>query len=386
MTIQQNQQVELMTTMLEHFRWRRSGGIDGSFEVWLSSDGKNEIVLPLDPTRADFNRLLAIAESQIGQKLGNEGHRYRELLEVSEASALDEAHWHKETTVAAGLIPWGQGELLYASARSMLLASAKSTREPKMYHGNASSFLAKRFLDECLMGQTGVGSFIITAHTPAKKRFHFSKRSEEIADVAPPSQLETTSGRDIMDTFQNALELARTCLDEYRTRQSLEVFVEAVPLGLSYEFVKALSETALAGDAGIQLIRDEPSVKRVQKVFSFDAVEAPVLEKVAVRFAQAYEPAEVTLVGEVVLLSHVPHSENHVVRLVAESGSYVNTARIRMDAEQYALALEAHRTNRRIQVSGRIEREGNFHWIYAPRDIHIVGEPRWDVDEDPLFT
>jgi hypothetical protein len=382
--VDQNQ-VDLMATLLDHFDWHRVGGMPGLFDVWAAADGKSEVVLPLDPARADFARLLAVAEREVSARLGGEGSRYLELLKISEAAALEQTHWQKQTSVSAGLIPWDQGEILYASARGMLLASAKSTREPKMYHGNSSAFLAKRFMEECLMGQTAVGSFIITAHTPSDMRFHLSKTSEDNAHIATPNQIQTASGREIMDTFERGLELARECLDQYRTRPNLDVFVEAVPLGLSYEFVKALGETARDGDAAIEVIRGEASRPRAQREFVFDAVEAPILDNVAVRFSQAYEPTDVTLTGDVVVLSHVASSEDRVIRLHTDPGSYVNRARVRLNAKQYALALEAHRSDQRIQISGRLEREGNVYWLYAPNDIRIIGETRPGFKTETLF-
>lgn len=386
MTLHQGHQVEAMTEVLIRFQWRRSGGVPGVFDVWEAEDGRGQIMLPLDPERPDFERLFSVAQRQVSERLGDRALRYLELIEMSQEAALDQTQWQKQTTVAAGLIPWSQGELLYASARSMLLASAKSTREQKMYHGNGGAFIAKRFMDDCFMGQTAVGSFIITAHTPADKKFHFTKRSEEEARFATPSQIEATSGGEIMNTFQHALEVTRECLDEYKKRPTLEVFVEGVPYGLSYEFVKALGEAVRDGDAAIEVLRGVSiASNREHKEFTFDASEAPLLANVSDRFAQAYEPTDVTLIGEVILLSHASSSAERVIRLVADPGSYVRKARVKLDAQQYALALEAHSADQKLSVSGRLEREGNLHWMYSARDVQIVGNVRGDIEEPALF-
>ena len=73
-----------------------------------------------------------------------------------------------------------------------------------MYHGNASAYIAKQFIDDCYMGQTAIGSYVITAHTQAEKRFHLSKRSEDIS-VQTPRHSEELSGREILQTFECSL-------------------------------------------------------------------------------------------------------------------------------------------------------------------------------------
>lgn len=373
--------VEVMEAVLSRFNWRRSGGMRGLFTVWVHDNWQDEVVLPRDPSRSDFAALYFIAEKQVAEKLGPEAIRVKDLIEMSISAELDEAHWKKDTPVAAGLISWNQGQSLYDAARSMLLASAKSTKEARMYHGNASAFVAKRFLDECLMGQTAVGSFIITAHTPADRKFPFSQRAEE----TPGVHSEAASGREIMNKFQSVLELTRECLDEFAKNPSMGVFDEAVPLGLSFEFVRALGEASSDGDSAVEVICGSPSNRQPSKEVTFDAVEAPVLKRVAIRFAQAFEPAEITLVGEVVLLSHVSNSDEHVIRLIADRGSYVSKVRVRLNAEQYESAIEAHATDRKIEVSGRVEREGNVHWIYSPKVVKIVGRKQMRAETVPLF-
>lgn len=383
-----SEKVNSLLSMLEHFRWFRAEGAPGRFDVWREAEGPGEIVVPLDEERPDFARLLARAEQEIVLRFGSEAKHAQELWRLKEAVELDESHWQKETTLDAGLIRWNDGELLYASARSMLTASAKSTREARMYHGNASAFIAKQFIDECYMGQTAIGSYIITAHTQANKRFYLTKRSEEVAAQRPPLA-EAVSGREILNTFERSLDVARQCLDEYRSRPVTDMFVEAVDEGLSYEFVKALGDVTRDSASGIQVLRFSSGRTRpLKREFEFVPAEASVLDRVATRFAQAPQSEQVTLTGEVVLLSHASATDVRVIRLVVESGSAAKKARVRLTADQYRVALQAHASDSMLQVSGRLEREGNFYWLYDAADVSVVANDnaeRVDYEHGTLF-
>jgi hypothetical protein len=50
----------------------------------------------------------------------------------------------------------------------------------------------------------------------------------------------------------------------------------------------------------------------------------------------------------------------------------INKVRVRLAPEQYDLAWSAHRSGDLVQVTGRLEREGNLWWLYDPRDVSTL--------------
>ena len=95
---------------------------------------------------------------------------------------------------------------------------------------------------------------------------------------------------------------------------------------------------------------------------------------------------EETSVGEVVLLSHASATDERVIRLVIDSGSSAKKARVRLTADQYRAALEAHTHDAMLRVSGCLEREGNFYWLYGAANVEIVpGDNRASYENLPLF-
>jgi hypothetical protein len=48
---------------------------------------------------------------------------------------------------------------------------------------------------------------------------------------------------------------------------------------------------------------------------------------------------------------------------------------VRLNAEQYEIAMEAHRREADLQVSGQLQKENNRWWLYNATDLEIVERP-----------
>ena len=362
-----------LTALLRHFDWSPTSKIPGLYEVWASEESRDdEILVPLDPSRGDYQALIERARKAIFVHYGRAARDLSAMLNMQDRAALESTRWKKDTSLEAGIIAWEDGENLYEAARSQLVASAKSTRQKRRYHGNSSAHIAKRFIENSFMGQTDVGSFIITAYTPAQERFHLSKHSEEV-HVSNPREAETVYGSDILTTFERALKAIRSGLQDYKKRPRFEPFLEMVSDGVSYEFTKALSVITDGADSEISIIRQSgQSSREATTTVAFEAHESPVIARVATTLALDPEPQEVTLLGEVTLLSRAPGTPNRLIRLNIEQGADIRKARIKLSQEQYLMAMEAHRLEASVRVSGRLEKEGNLYWLYDAHNFSIV--------------
>lgn len=368
---------QIITAVLRHFDWSPISKAPGLYEVWTPDTEdeleEEQVLLPLDPQRGDYEYLIERAQHLV---LAHYGRAARELLntiKMSSDASLGTTNWSKETTLPAGVISWEEGEGLYVAARAQLVASAKSSKEKRRYHGTASTFLAKQFIDKTLMGQTDVGSFIITAYTPMLARFHASKHSEDIA-WATPRLAETVSGSAILTTFENALTAIRSVLDEKRftPEPAPEAFLETVQEGVSFEFARALGNFATGGESSVKIARQTPGPSESAFEVIFRPTEGPIISNAASYFALDPEPQHVTLVGEVTLLSREISGNDQLIRLNIESGADIRKARIRLSPEQYEMAMEAHHREASLQVTGTLEKDGRLYWLYNARDIAIV--------------
>ncbi|WP_454561006.1 hypothetical protein [Mycobacterium haemophilum] len=370
--------------LLESLGWTTEAEPSGrSYRLWVNRSQRDEkLLVPTDPSKSDYIDLLARVDRTLREDYSQAFEETLKLTLLQVRTHLDATRWVKETPLDSGMIAWDIGEEVFQVARSSLAAAAKATRESRRYFGNSSSYIAKRFLADTLMGQTEVGSFIVTAYTPSNRRFFYSKTSEAMAEskLVDP---ESRTGADIIDKLEEIVTAVRGKLDEYKHTPNPDAFDEIVPQGFSFEMAHALSLLARGGDGGVKISRTrEGAVRTTEKEISFDAVEAPVLERVAIRFAATREPEVARLVGEVTQLDHVSTIGDRTIRLHVSNHPGVRTVRVRMSAEQYDDAIEAHKSEKNLRVTGTVQREGRYNWVYNPSSVSIVDAPD-DDDEVP---
>jgi hypothetical protein len=341
----------------------------------------DQLLVPTDPSKSDYNDLLSRVFRTLAEDHGSAFDETLRLTSLQIRAHLDATRWLKDSPLESGMIAWDIGEELYAAARSSLAAAAKATRESRRYFGNSSSYIAKRFLADALMGQTEVGSFIVTAYTPSNQRFFYNKTSEESANSKLINP-ESRSGAEIIDKLDHIITAVRGKLDEYRHTPNAQAFDEIVEDGFSYEMANALSTLARDGDGGIKISRTRINGVVSEKEIAFDAVESPVLDRVATRFAATREPEMAKLVGEVTLLDHVSTIGDRTIRLHVSNHPGVRTVRVRLSPEQYDDAIEAHKAEKSLRVAGTVEREGRYNWVYNPSAVSIV-DTRDDDDDMP---
>jgi hypothetical protein len=376
---------EIVLSLLRRFAWQRSGGVPGRYEVWRDpAGGSNEVIFPVDIKAGDYRELLQRAESNFLHIYGSDASRTLEFLHLQSSAMLDGTRWEKETALDAGLIQWEEGEGLHASVRAALSSAAKASKESRRYFGSVASYIAKQFLAATYMGQTDIGSYAVTAFSPAGSRFFFSK-AEESASEKHLVSVTGKTGSDIIDKLIEIADGLRTTLDHYRRTPRTELFDDLVPVGLSYEMANAFAQFSRAGDGGLRVERATGGLRE----FEFRASESPVLEKVAKHLSDTREPQTMTLIGEVTRLDHVPTLDDYTIRMQVRKRPGLSTVRVRVSAEEYDVALNAHRDDVPLQVSGIVEREGTYNWIYEPSSIAVFRGAKKpdddggdDVDED----
>lgn len=370
-------EADALTALLRHFDWSPVSKIPGRYEVWTTdSNEDNEVLVPLDPYKGDYGGLLDRARRTVLSYYGKAADDLLVMLQAQVSAALDATQWQKETALPPGMIGWQEGEDLYAAAHAQLSAIARSARQPRRHHGSANWYLSKSFLESCYMGQTDIGSFVITAHIPSRTRFHVSRRSEQV-HISRPRESEMISGRTIVDNFEKALTAVAGALETFKREPKIDVFFETVPDGVSYELVRALSRFTQDSESAVKIdrSREGSSAPKPSPVeIAFDPTAAPILNQVANAMVRDPEPQGVTLEGQVVVLSRDFERDvlARIIRLNVEGASDINKVRVRLNSDQYDVAMEAHRHEQSLRVTGRLERENNLWWLYNATDLDIV--------------
>ncbi|SDP61743.1 hypothetical protein SAMN04489867_3156 [Pedococcus dokdonensis] len=342
------------------------------FEIWQSPDGALEAFVPLDQSAGDYQGLLDRAVGLVRSSDPVVFDRFVREQEMKRDADLAETTWRKETPAPPGLITWLSGEEMHLLARDQLVASAKATVERRAYYGSRSAYLAKNFIDSSFMAAPAAGSFIVTALSPLGRSFYISQAAENRATAADARLVdpERVSGREILKTYEVALDALQVCLADYAKAPRIEPFVEAVSSGVSYELTKSLSELVAGGDTAVVISRGQSQGREVV----FEAPTAQVLARATTALSRDPEPIDATLTGEVTLLSRSVGGGDRVIRLdvMTGGGGAIGKARVRLNAEQYEMALEAHREEAPLLVRGELSREGNLYWMYRPDRVSIV--------------
>ncbi|WP_129819478.1 hypothetical protein [Streptomyces albidoflavus] len=363
---------------LETTGWQKFGGQANLYSRWrptAASDTRSTggLLLPQNHETEDYSDLLSQAVAQ-AWNLGDE--RMRAILRRAATlhSLGDELKFHKEASSQKGTIPWTAGEDLHSGAKKSMLVAAKTRKSKSAYYGNSNNFLAKSFLDSVLMGQTEVGSYVVTAYAPPEEVF--PERKVKPGDTIPLIGRHT--GREITLGLVGALEAARESVDEFEETGSTLAFVENVNRGFCYELTQAVrslirdsegAEVEVELNSPEDLFTGRPTQRHK---LEFSPSDYAALERAGNMLAATVNPQFVTVLGTVTLLERPKPGNPGVVRLDVLGGTQARKMRVRLKVDDYDMAVDAHRNNLGLRISGRQELEGKYYWLYDPQVLELV--------------
>lgn len=369
--------------LLEDLGWTIAGGRSGIYKrLTPPTDDQDSwgrrwsLLVPLDRSAPDFSDSMRAAILEL------RGSIFRDLWTVDLAPRLsteltDSFRFRKESTAPTGLIPWRQGEDLINTARAALIAGAKSHIEHLRRYSNRYGQFAGRYLDSVLMGQTAIGSYVVTAYAPVNTQIALSG-SVNHEPTLP--EIDTVSARRITQSVVGALEAVAEGLDYYHETGSLNGFESAVRRGVSYDLSTALagiSKDSDGGDIEIEFDPASPPENTSSKfTLEFKGADTDVFERVARQLAIDEESSQpMTVTGRVHLLTKKHAGGPGVFGLeTLTSSSSSRKYRVRLaDADQYHLAVRAHDEDLAVQVFGDWERDGMLSWLYKAHIQAIVG-------------
>ncbi|MFF1963359.1 hypothetical protein ACFVW5_07010 [Streptomyces sp. NPDC058232] len=367
-----------LTGLLEEVGWRPVGGRRGIYMRYLppgidDSQGVSSLTVPLDSRAPEFIDAMRSALLQISED-SDSWVRYiypRLVVDVS-----DEFRFRRESSAPSGFIDWRSGEKLIESARRTLVAGAKYFLSPGRHFVNRNGRFAGRYLDQVLMGQTAPGSYIVTAYAPPNADIPLSAgESSGLLDVS------VAHARQVSQAVVRAVEATAEAVEHYKYSGSLSGFEAGVSRGISYEMTQALLGIAANSDGADITVDWDSNIESVTPEsahFEFSGSDAEPLSKAAVRLAEDKSSRMVTLIGRVHLLAKKQVGSPGVFGVEALTSGAIRKVRVRLaDEEDYHEAIRAHEEDLALQVSGKLEKEGNLSWLYNATVIRTLGH----VDE-----
>ena len=368
-----------LTLSLERVRWQLVGGRE-NFYVRLrqNSQSPHSLLVPLNRNSPDFDDLLRGVMMDLSLNFPDIWNR--NILPEIATVISDSVRFRKETSAPMGMISWRIGESLVESSGATLLAGAKTHMERLRYFGNRHGRFASRYLEAILMGQTGIGSYIVTAYVPTDARIPFRNSKEPSLEA---ENVDGSTGRSITNSLSMALDATRSALDNYKVNRSMSDFEMGVEFGISHELTKALASLAENSDGADITIEWGPLAGQHDSpsTFEFSPSESVTLFSASTILSSPPEIHSFLVAGRVHLLTKKDADGPGVVGVDDGHRKY----RVRLASEsQYHDAVLAHDQKREIEVSGQLSREGNVSWLYdatITRTLPIA----MPIEDSPLF-
>lgn len=268
-----------------------------------------------------------------------------------------------------GTIPLEDGALLARSARGMMLAAACSTYERRRAFHTRKPQAAVDFMKGLSLGQTEVGSFVLTVISPVPPGL---AQTEMPLGASPP---ETNFNRRVTETLTTALAAMRTAAETSVARGGVGAFEEAVSQGVSADLCEALalvrdctSVTELDLNVGWAAARPEIQKLPVRHEFSMDTLEVIGEAGRALREKSPVDSFEVA--GIVVALDRPTAAFMGTTVVVAEVDRQPRRIRIELLGEEnWKTADDAMNKRLVFRCQGELMREGKHYVLRNARDL-----------------
>ncbi len=324
-----------------------------------------EVYVPLDRALADYGeamasvaRHIAVLETRSTESVLRDLLRPRKdiLRFALEAPAL-----------AAGSVGLLTGAALLNGARKALLASACSVEKPRAFHPRMSLAEAESFVRGCELGQTEIGSFVLTIETPLQTDPQLTSGEAPFGRRATTYLLRATAHlaaairageptRVIEPREGSPVVSANLC----------DALVEMMPADESADLRLRSSWSPIVAPPA-----DTPTTAYFERGM-FEEVE-----KLGQRLRPSRGPRPAQFVGTVAKLAGEPGAEGRVegeVELQLQVDDELLTARVVLGADDYRSAARAHLEQLFVKIRGVLHRGTRLHRLAEPSEFTVLDE------------
>ena len=275
---------------------------------------------------------------------------------------------------ADGSVTLADGVSLITGTHDMVLAAARSLREPRpLYHAGPNRE-AHNYMRQVRLGQTEQGSYVVTLLTPVVPPPMRQAASFDSAADDPPVERRVT--RRLIEALTAAREATgRTSAGD------TDAFPKAVKRGASANLCDAVAmliEPFGGIDVGVTWARTYP-VETARETVRFGASDAPILREAARRFREWEPRPDVSLIGRIQRLRRDDRETDGTVTLRTYVEGRVVPVTAVLDQPSYDRAIQAHRSRAVVVMTGDLERFGSRWRLRDPYVTDVISD---EDDED----
>ncbi len=353
---------ENLVAYLRSRHWFLADEPDDKASIWVyeqAEQQEHELLLPLNPALLDY----PIRVSEVLATLEQIEKRSQEEIYADITSANSDVIrvLGKHPRSEDGTIPLKGGAEFYRSVYEMLLSSASSAANPQAHFSGKRPKKARDYVESTAqLGQSEQGSYVIVVFSglldPESRTLPLFENSSD-RQIVPFGRLTLEM---LVRGLNTINQLANSLINH---QGSFEIDADIADSGVSANLCEAVVRTIKAlqnSDLEIEFTWSavhpisENTPTKVQ--ISVDLLEA--IEQIAEQLKGSIVEREFGIIGAIVSLRGEVGEAGTVTIRPLEWDERQPTLRIRLDAEDYALASQAHAERRLIRCRGDLIRRG----------------------------
>ena len=351
--------------------WSRDQPYRLNSDVYVG-EGLPEILVPRTERLGDYASVVATLIATFAEIADrDEVAVYRSLVTADRDVVRVRAGESKDGSIALN-----DGADLIGGTRDLLLAAACSLGTPRAVYRPGANQDAVQLLKRIRLGQTDQGSFVVTLLTPVVPP-PMPALFPDTDDPNAPIQRRLTLR--LMEALNSASKATKRAAAGIQS-----AFADAREGGVSANLCEALARMikpfpSLDVDvlwARTRLVNPLPPVVR------FGLSEVPLLREAARSFRAQAPRYDVQLIGYVRLLSRGEVAGDGTIRLATSSiDDRRRSVRAVLQREDYERAVQAHKEQAAVVMSGDLECMGQRWRLLSPRLREVIRDKGPTLDE-----
>jgi len=314
--------------------------------------------VPVDRTLSDYDWAMCYAVEQIASALDRINSIDRLVTELANPSS--DIIWFqiKKASSNSGAIGCNAAIDAYINAEKLVKTASLDLTDPSEYHlSGRQETDSKETLQNCMFGQTAVGSYVVPLIIPLSKSDESNRDQMTLNDEAVKP-----TNRKISDKIIESIQQVKDSIDNNTLKEVMTSRNNKNP-PFSANFLEALSAIGISEEqteVNISVQRT-PTVKSnkptIDQVSLTNKYYEPIITVVQA-IKKKHSTEEKTFIGKISKLDANydadKRTEGKITIVYIDNGNKRKTAKIMLPKEKYDIAINAHAKGADVKVVGII--------------------------------
>lgn len=344
----------------------RRGALRDVAGVWEYAG--SEIIVPNDKQLADYAPSISTILMQLEK---TENRSQLEIVKDIQLSGYDVVRVRNTSTEAKkGSIPIVDSVKLITNTKEMILAAACSLVSKKASYLTRKPQQAEEYIKTVRLGQTEIGSFVITALSPVGPEL----KSAQPTLLDLPQELPPYEKR-VIPALHRALVAINDAARAASESQDVTPFISNIENGVTSNLcdaIAALNDTAEGGfiEVGFTLSKNRKGAKPIVPVI-FDKEYTPIFKE-ASKEIKAREPQpDQEIIGFVVNLNRQTDDTVGQITIQDIQPDKQRSVVVQLDDATYSQAIQAHEQKNLVRITGTVSRHGRGYALEPASELFV---------------